>query len=178
MENHVDYSFANPYLGPGESVLWRGCPGKGHLLTGADVFLIPFSIFWCGFVIFWEVNVISIGAPLIFMLWGIPFICVGLYFTVGRFFHMAWMRRHTAYVITNRKIIRACGNRIDMIESRNMPPVRINAFRDGSGTIQIGYPTYHRHRGTGWNSSATHLFTLENIPEVARVERIIASMER
>ena len=179
LEVQQDYSFANPYIGPGESILWRGCPGKGHLFTGSDVLMIPFSILWCGFAIFWEASVLSAGAPLLFKLWGIPFVCVGLYITVGRFFHMAWMRKRTAYVITNKKIIRARGNRIDMIEGRNMPPVQISAFRDGSGTIRIGFPTYYRRRNSvSWNGTDSSVFSLENIPEVARVERIIASMER
>ena len=174
-----EYSFCRPYLTAGETVLWRGKPGKGHLLTGQDIFMIPFSILWCGFAIFWEASVLSFDAPLLFKLWGIPFVCVGLYITVGRFFHMAWMRKRTAYVITNKKIIRARGNRIDMIEGRNMPPVQISAFRDGSGTIRIGYPTYYRRRNSvSWNGTDSSVFSLENIPEVARVERIIASMER
>ncbi len=38
----------NQYLMPDEYVLWNGKPGKGNLLTGQDVFMIPFSIMWCG----------------------------------------------------------------------------------------------------------------------------------
>lgn len=44
-EINDDYAFARPYLAPGETILWRGRPEKGHLLSGQDAFMIPFSIF-------------------------------------------------------------------------------------------------------------------------------------
>lgn len=171
-----DFAFAAPYITSGESILWRGKPDKGNLLTHQDIFLIPFSIVWCGFAIFWELCVIQTGfTP--FILFGIPFVCVGLYLVVGRFFWTAWIRKRTAYVITNRKIIRARGNRIDMIESRNMPPVRLEAYRNGNGTITIGYPNAY-YRRNNLRSSPDPDFVLENVPNVARVQQIIAGMER
>lgn len=176
-EYHDDYGFARSYMGPGETILWKGKPGKGNLVTGQDLFMIPFSIVWCGFALFWEYNVIRIGfTP--FMLFGIPFVCMGVYLVVGRFFHTAWLRKRTAYVITNKKIIRARGNRIDMIEGRNMPPVQITAFRDGSGTVRIGYP-YHRYRRSALDTNmGVQDFMLENVPNVALVQQMIDRMER
>ena len=118
-----EYSFCRPYLTAGETVLWRGKPGKGHLLTGQDIFMIPFSILWCGFAIFWEATVIRNGAPFFFTLWGIPFVCVGLYMVFGRFLWTAWIRKRTAYVITDQKILRARGNRVDMLSPQcTLPP--------------------------------------------------------
>lgn len=52
MDYENDYGWVRPYLGVDEYVLWSGKPGEGHLLAPNDVFLIPFSILWCGFAIF------------------------------------------------------------------------------------------------------------------------------
>ena len=176
MEHSDEFSFSRPYLAPGEVILWRGKPGKGNLFVQQDIFLIPFSIFWCGFAVFWEVTVLVSGAPFFFGIWGIPFVCVGLYIVFGRFLWKAHIRKHTAYVITNRKIVRCRKNRIDMLEGKNMPSAHITAHKDGSGTIRFGQPTYGR-RNNGFGTEET-LFTLDNVPDVARVQQILFSMER
>ena len=177
MELVDDFSFCRPYISAGEAVLWKGKPEKGHLFTSQDVLMIPFSIAWCGFAIFWETSVIASGAPFFFKLWGIPFVCVGLYLVFGRFIWSAWIRKRTAYVVTNKKIIRARGNRIDMLEGRNMPAMHVDARRDGTGTIRFGAEWgYYRggRRNTYPNEQA---FALENIADVARVQQIISNME-
>ena len=178
MEYTDDYSFARPYLSAGEAVLWKGKPGKGNLVTSQDVFMIPVSLFWCGFAVFWETTVISAGAPFFFALFGIPFVAVGLYLVFGRFIWTAYIRKRTAYVITTKKIIRARGNRIDMLDGKTMPSVYVTANRDGSGTIQFGKTDYYRRGRYNAFDPNTGLFTLENVPDVAKVQRIIETMER
>ena len=175
MEYQDQYHFARGYLVPGECIMWKGKPGKGHLLTRQDIFMIPFSIFWCGFVCFWEFSVITGGAPLFFAWWGIPFILVGLYMTVGRFFHIAYMRRHTAYVITNKKIIRKRGKRVDMLGAVNMPAIHITTYADGSGTIRFGQTDWYARR-QGFQYAP--VFSLDNVQDVTRVHQIISTMER
>lgn len=39
-------------LGGGERLLWSGQPLPGLRLQRADLLLVPFSLFWCGFVFF------------------------------------------------------------------------------------------------------------------------------
>lgn len=51
------------YLETGESLLWAGVPKQGVILRSIDVFMIPFSIFWCGFAIFWVLNRVRFGGP-------------------------------------------------------------------------------------------------------------------
>ena len=167
-----DYSFARPYLAPGETILWRGKPEKGHLLGPQDVFMIPFSILWCGFAIFWFISALQAG---FFALFGVPFVCVGLYITVGRFIHTAMIRKKTAYVITTGKIIRKHGNRFDMLDAKTMPPIHVTARTDGTGTIRFGHSVYYRGRRSidGYDHN---VFTLDNIPDVARVQQILHSI--
>lgn len=169
-----DYSFARPYLAPGETILWRGKPEKGHLLNQGDVVMIPFSIFWCGFAVFWFISAAQTGA---FALFGIPFVCVGIYMTVGRFFLMAHRRKNTAYVITTAKIIRRQGRRIDMLDAKTMPTIHVTAHTDGTGNIRFGQIINDRGRGH-YNSFDPYqgIFTLENIPDVARVQQILHSI--
>lgn len=168
--------FYRSYLTAGEAVLWQGRPGKGHLITAQDVFLIPFSLLWCGFAVFWEFGVIAAGAPLIMKLWGIPFVCVGLYMVFGRFFWTAWQRKRTAYVITNRKIIRNRGNRIDMLQSGSLPDIHVSVNRDGSGTIRFGYARGYRGMRLSPEQNPGQ-FSLENIPDVVRVQQLLRYME-
>jgi len=96
----------------GESVLWAGRPNPGVIFHSDDWYMIPFSLLWGGFAIFWEAGVLgylghnSKGAPSVFMaLWGIPFVVIGQYFIWGRFFYDAWLKRRTYYAITNRRVL-------------------------------------------------------------------------
>lgn len=173
--DYQDYSFANPMLGPGEYVLWKGTPGKGHLLLPTDLFMIPFSILWCGFAFFWEFGVISSGAPFFFALFGLPFIGVGLYITVGRFIWKAYMRRKTAYVITNRKIIRKQGSNVDTLEKDAIMNTDIKFYDDGHGTIILNNYTYYGNRRHGYGRPLP--FILDNIPNVAAAQQALATME-
>lgn len=172
MEYENDYSFCSPYLVSGEYVLWRGCPGKGKLLSKSDVFLIPFSIFWCGFAVFWELGVLKNGVGP-FALFGIPFICVGIYIVIGRFFHLAWLRKRTRYVITNLKIIRLQNKKVDVLMGASMPRFSVTTYQNGNGSIRFVAPE-NRNRQPWMPDKGT--FSLENIPDVVRVQQMLTQM--
>ena len=176
----MDYIAYKQYLVNGEYVLWQGMPEKGNLISRSDIFMIPFSILWCGFAIFWEITAITSGAPFFFALWGIPFVCVGLYIVFGRFIWTAWTRKRTRYVITNKKIIRFRGKRVDMLDGRSLPPMHTEIHRNGNGTIIFGTvnPYYGRSGRMSWNSSDGSQFTIENISNCLQVQQIISNMEK
>lgn len=60
------------FVGNQETLLWTDRPKQGFFLKQTDVFMIPFSLAWGGFAIFWEATVLTMDAPLLFKLWGIP----------------------------------------------------------------------------------------------------------
>lgn len=172
-----EYRFANAYLQPDEHILWRGKPGKGNLLTQRDILFIPFSIFWCGFAIFWLVTAISSGAPVFFWVFGIPFVAIGLFMVFGRFIYTAYMRKCTAYVITSQKILRRRGKHIDMLLEGSIPAAHVEIHKNGNGTIHFrpeGYGSYYYPR----NRAMENGFSLENLTDVLRAQQALGDMKK
>ncbi len=124
-------------LWPREAVLWEGKPSCCRLLHWSDILLIPFSFLWCGFAIVWELLVLSSQESLPFFakLWGIPFICIGLYLVGGRFIHMWYVRRHTWYVLTTARILVFCGGRTIALPYQGISFLEKHIDRHGRGII-------------------------------------------
>ena len=128
-------------LSAGESVLWTGRPRQGLVLRGADAFLIPFSLLWGGFAFFWEFSVVRGGAPAFFALWGVPFVLIGLYLIVGRFFFEARLRASTVYALTSERVLIVSGvfaRRVRSLNLRTLAELSLNQGRGDEGTISFG----------------------------------------
>jgi hypothetical protein len=128
-------------LSDGERLLWAGQPVQGVHVTTADALLIPFSVLWGGFAMFWEYEVVARHAPVFFMLWGLPFVGVGLYLIFGRFLVDAKLRANSYYGITNRRIVIVSGilNRtVKSVNLRTLSDVTMSERSNGSGTISFG----------------------------------------
>lgn len=142
-------------LGSGEKLLWSGQPRQGLRLRSADALMIPFSLLWGGFAAFWELSVIKNGGPLFFMLWGVPFVLMGLYITVGRFFADAYRRRRTAYGLTSERAVIVSGlftQEVQSITLRTLGDIALTERSDRSGTITLGPAgrTPAWMAGSGW----------------------------
>jgi hypothetical protein len=146
-----------------ERPLWRGRPRQGLMLRGADVLIVPFSLMWGGFALFWEYSVISADAPLMFRLWGIPFVLVGLYMIAGRFFLDAWQRAKTEYAVTSDSVIIRSGlfsPQLKTLDLRSLGEFSLTENGKGEGTITFGV------------SAAGNMFTgLASWPGVEAVPR-------
>lgn len=128
-------------LAPGEQVLWSGRPRQGLVLRGSDVFAIPFSLLWCGFAVFWEYSVLTSNAPFFFRLWGIPFVLVGLYMVLGRFFVEARQRMRTFYAVTTERVVIVSGLFARKVKSLNLAALTdlsLTEGRNGVGSISFG----------------------------------------
>ena len=127
-----------------ESLLWSGRPRQGLVLRASDAFLIPFSLMWGGFSIFWEVSVLSTDAPGFMAVWGIPFVLMGLYLIFGRFFVDAAVRSRTSYGLTNQRVIIASGlfgRSMTSLPLRTLDGVSLREKADGRGTVMFGQPS-------------------------------------
>ncbi len=175
-------------LGSGERVLWKGRPRPGIRLRGNDAILIPFSLLWCGFVVFWEYMALfqipkNNPAGWLFPLIGIAFVLFGLYAVVGRFFLDAKMRETTEYAITNRRAIivtNLFGKKIRSINLQTAPDISLTEKGDGSGTITFGSAPYYGFwaQRNPWFPGAGSLPVFEMIDNVRSVYDMIESAKR
>lgn len=171
-------------LEPGESLIWAGLPRQGIVLRASDAFLMPFSLLWGGFAIFWEAAVFRSGAPVFFMLWGIPFVLVGLYFIVGRFFVDARVRANTCYGLTDRRAIIMSGilsRTTTSLPLRTLTDISVNERKDGSGTIHLGRPLPFAawYAAMPWPGMAQYQTpSFEQISDVRRVYGQLMEVQR
>ena len=136
-------------LRPGENLLWSGRPDPAVRFSPADRFLVPFSIMWGGFALFWEASVIASGGAPFFVLWGIPFVIMGLYFIFGRFWFKRRQKLRTAYGITNERAIVAVGNSQVMETPIKNQPLSLTRSSDGRhGSVECGGEGPHPHAST------------------------------
>ena len=140
----------------GEKVVWSGQPDRSVLFVRADMFLIPFSLLWCGFVIFWECMAISLSKEsdgyvgAIFALFGIPFLLMGAFLLFGRFLWNDFRKGRTYYFVTDKRVIvvttifakSVCAEFIGMVPSMNRV---MNTGGTGTiyfGNMLLGYTAY------------------------------------
>lgn len=132
----------NGRLLPGERILWSGQPGQGLIFTSRDTFLIPFSLVWFGFSVFWEFGVTGQDeTPVLFVLWGAMFMCVGLYLVVGRFIVDAWLRVRIEYAVTDQRVLIARSSpfaKFVAVSLARLPDVQLSERGNGWGTIRFG----------------------------------------
>ena len=134
----------------GERLLWTGQPDPRVIFERVDIFLVPFSLLWGGFALAWEAGVLGLGVfgeghrsavPWFFVLWGIPFVLVGLYFIAGRFFYKAWRKRRTYYALTNKRalvLLEGRGHTLRACFLSAVPTINKSVRPSGVGTITFG----------------------------------------
>ena len=175
-----------------EKLLWTGQAPQGIYFRKYDLAFIPFSILWCGFVIFWELGVLnhlvfSDDAKFVFPhsivmpLFGGIFVCIGLYMLIGRFFHDALMRKKIFYAITNKRALIRKGFFSGKIESVALPSLselHLEQNTNGSGSIIFGKKeNINQKAARGIPIHAYMSATMfEGIPKVNEVYELIESI--
>lgn len=124
-----------------EDILWSGQPKQGITFRRSDAFAIPFSLLWFGYAIYWEFSVIQADHDLTIQLLGIPFVLIGLYMVVGRFFFDAKQRAKTFYAVTNQRIIIANGvyrRNAKSLDLRKLTSLSLEDGKDNEGSLSFG----------------------------------------
>ncbi len=141
-----------------DKIQWTGSPAQGLKLSKGDIALIPFSLMWGGFAFFWETMAVRSGGPLFMQLWGIPFVLIGIYIILGRFFWDAYVRANTFYALTEDTafILRAgLGGSVSTIYLPTVNNMSMRLSRDGSGSIYFGAEPqfWQESPWVGWGSN-------------------------
>jgi len=180
-----------PELISGESILWAGQPTTSVILHKEDWSLIPFSLFWGGFTIFWEAAVSGFwnfgkhpGAPnLFFVIWGVPFVLIGQYLIWGRFIYAAWKKKRTHYAVTDRRVIvvqNAWGRQMASAYLDALPTLVKEEGSNGLGTLRFGQtePMWSKRRGWGaWDGMSIGSFpTFVDVDDVQSVYRLVSDL--
>ncbi|MGA8005696.1 MAG: hypothetical protein WCA17_06325 [Burkholderiales bacterium] len=128
-------------MGPRETLIWSGQPKQGVIFRASEWLMMPFSLLWGGFAFFWEWQVIHSDAPAFFVLWGIPFVLIGLYLIFGRFFVETKQRERTIYGVTNERILiisGLIGRKVKSLSLRTLSDLSLTERRNGEGLISFG----------------------------------------
>ena len=187
--NPESLSAIQPELAPGERLLWAGQPKASIIFHKEDGFLIPFSLMWGGFAIFWEASAAGLWgtrprpnpASYFFLLWGVPFVLIGQYLIWGRFFYAAWKKKRTHYGVTDRRVIVVQNGRTRKMSSAyidTLPALIKEAGKDGSGTLRFtqAMPS-GRSGGASWDAMAMGaLPTFVDIDDLDTVYRLVSDL--
>ncbi|MCT4584436.1 MAG: hypothetical protein N4A54_05870 [Peptostreptococcaceae bacterium] len=160
-----------------ETILWSDQPNF-KLFESEDILLIPFSFFWCSFIAFWEYQVLnfpSMGHFNFMALFGIPFILVGIYLLIGRFFYKAYIYKNRYYYVTDKRIIILTNTNYQNIESKyisQIPTINKKVRMDGSGTLIFGN-NYRSNYRSNRRSHQELTPSFHNITDANKVYRIV-----
>ena len=169
------------HLDNNEKLIWTGRPRTGIVFRTADIFLIPFSLLWCGFAIFWVI--MASQGSIFFAMFGIPFVVIGLIFVFGRFIIDAKQREKTYYGLTDDRIIIKSGVYKKSIKSLNIKTLSDIEYvekSDGSGTINFGpkNPMMMWGNGMNWWPGVKATPSLDLIQDVRKVYSKIIEIQK
>ncbi len=173
MDYMDEFQFFSPYMESGEYAVWQGRPERGNYFSGMNWVTALFSLVWLGFSLSWEAIAIAAGAPPVFLLFGLPFIGIGIFLLFGGALRRMRNRGKTLYLITNRRVLIKSGSRVSIYRAEDLPAMQIKLHKNGNGTI-IFSQSMHTSRGRIYS---IHMM-MENLADVAGAQSAVSRMER
>ncbi len=169
-------------LEPGEQLKWVGAPEPTRMMIQSLPILV-FAIPWTAFALFWMAMALSSvsrspihsGVSMIFPLFGLPFVLIGLCMLSAP----VWARRkarRTVYAVTDRRAMIILTGRTRSVRSfgrTSMTERECRERADRSGDL-IFYRKISSDGEGGTNSTPVGFFA---IPDVRSVERLVINLE-
>lgn len=178
-----EHEWYEPYLQRGEAVCWAGKPGLRPFWTNENapiVLMAPLCSLFLG----------AIGAALYHMLThglqrqpaamlgtfalALPLIVYLIYIGFVQWFSSWVLLRRTEYVITDKRILRRRGRRIDALDTLRLPDVTLRPEKDGHGSLLFGRHPMEMVTGYGRNAPEfvgmrREPFALWHVPQAREV---------
>ncbi|MCR9069464.1 MAG: hypothetical protein NXH79_11525 [Rhodobacteraceae bacterium] len=183
------------FLDEGEHVLWQGRPDPGiewrQMLSPTSLFGVvftAFSLFWMGAAaaMIWGTGDAP-GIFVLFPLFGLPFLLIGLFMMGGNVVWAAYLRRSTIYSVATRQVFIArdtgAGRTLEAIRIANITDIALEGGDPGTVRIDVARPLGFRTEkidgpdGMGMARSKRS-FRLARLPEAARVFSLIRDQQR
>jgi hypothetical protein len=178
-----------------EEILWAGQPDPRILFSRSDIFSIPVGIAFTLFSIEWESETFKqalnpsskADASWLLPLFGVPFVLIGLYLAVGRFFYKVWNKKRTYYAVTNKRILVVKNSRRRELRGAYLeaiPVINRSIRPDGHGTIIFGNtpPGALMSEDSGFDFLGSH--TVEHAPsfrdinDAEKVYRLVLDLRK
>jgi hypothetical protein len=177
-------------LQPGERILWAGMPSPVRALL-PSLFLFVFGVGWSSLTFTWEyiaVRSMLIGRPageeanmpsgmgVMFALFGIPFVLVGVALLSAPFF-VALQAMMTTHVVTDRRLLTVTGGPWKQVETRDPGALTFLNRRDhrnGRGTLRLGFGTTRDSDGDARSVETAWA----GIPDVRQAEEAVRELAR
>ncbi len=184
MTTQISFDIFSSELLSGETVEWTGYPNPAVLFHKEDWSMVPFSLLWGGFAVFWLLGASGIWGVWMNrpnrsfqwfgLIWGTPFVLIGQYMIWGRFIHRRWKKQRTYYALTNRRaLIVQVGFRGRTTSSayfENMSMLDKWVRSDGIGSISFGGPVTGEWRWGKGNPPRPPTFDdIDNVDSVYKI---------
>jgi len=122
----------------GEKLIWWGQPQGGIVFRAIDGLIIPFSILWISVPSAAAIAALrgASASPQAFMI--VPFLVIGVYLLVGRFFYDAWRRGRTIYGLTDRRVLILRPSKQISVDVDRIGEMSLQERSGGRGSIVFG----------------------------------------
>ena len=178
------------HLQPGERVLWQGRPGRCPFWTieNAPIILaLPMAMAVWGVMGFALYSILTAGVSvplpvLAAILIGMTPLALWMGWLGLLQWVLPWLRlRRTAYLITNKRVLRQRGNQVDALDALSLPDVTLRPEKDGHGSLLFGRHPMEMSTSYHKGPSEYHMFRKEpfalwQIPEAKQVLTLLQAL--